>query len=463
MSSYRPSGPNAQYLSCPHINVGTIAAAKVRLDCLLREKVPVTSATHVCLVCSRYGSFASGADFRKHLTAYNHLFCMRAGSPHEIYCLQCGDYQYCSLFDRIAGRKRPFLDPLEALSSYQGNTLSLDGAAAAPRGLINMGATCFINSSLQVLCSFWPFAHAKAFLKHKQLCASDNACSKIGDDASKADRKKCIACEFHQVAQALWSPSDRSPLIPSDLLYSFWKTVDYMAGYVQQDAHEFLIAFLNCLESCLDNPQEKDNDSFSSIYSGVVQSTLHCACCSYSSVKKEQFIDLSLSMDSSTLPTDTLEASEGSSECEISLHDCLGYFTISEQLSQKMFCPKCNADQLFQKQLSIFQSPDLLILHLKRFDFMRQKKINDFVRFPIDGLDLSAFRTSTLEAENDQDPSDSDLYNLQGLVCHSGSLHQGHYISYVRKEDGQGGSSWLRCDDERISFVSEADVESAQG
>ncbi len=36
-------------------------------------------------------------------------------------------------------------------------------------------------------------------------------------------------------------------VIPSQLLYAVWSFVDYMAGYTQQDAHEFLIAFLNGL------------------------------------------------------------------------------------------------------------------------------------------------------------------------------------------------------------------------
>lgn len=38
-------------------------------------------------------------------------------------------------------------------------------------------------------------------------------------------------------------------LTPSNLLYSVWNQVEYMAGYSQQDAHEFLIAFLNGLDS----------------------------------------------------------------------------------------------------------------------------------------------------------------------------------------------------------------------
>lgn len=31
-------------------------------------------------------------------------------------------------------------------------------------------------------------------------------------------------------------------------MYAIWNFVDYMAGYAQQDAHEFLIAFLHSLD-----------------------------------------------------------------------------------------------------------------------------------------------------------------------------------------------------------------------
>lgn len=37
----------------------------------------------------------------------------------------------------------------------------------------------------------------------------------------------------------------RSPFSPYQFLYSVWRYANYVAGYEQQDAHEFLIAALN--------------------------------------------------------------------------------------------------------------------------------------------------------------------------------------------------------------------------
>ena len=45
-------------------------------------------------------------------------------------------------------------------------------------------------------------------------------------------------------------------LVPSNLLHAVWAHADYMAGYDQQDAHEFLIALLDGVGSHLDNHHE---------------------------------------------------------------------------------------------------------------------------------------------------------------------------------------------------------------
>jgi len=76
-----------------------------------------------------------------------------------------------------------------------------------------------------------------------------------------------------------------------------WNFVNYMAGYSQQDAHEFLIAFLNSMDSQLRVNEFTHDDSFSKLYTGEVQSSVTCTHCQNVSKKKETFVDLSLSLD----------------------------------------------------------------------------------------------------------------------------------------------------------------------
>lgn len=61
----------------------------------------------------------------------------------------------------------------------------------------------------------------------------------------------------------------REPVVvPSQLLYAIWSFVDYMAGYSQQDAHEFLIAFLNSLAAQLDGANDSSGaNNFSEVRS----------------------------------------------------------------------------------------------------------------------------------------------------------------------------------------------------
>lgn len=83
---------------------------------------------------------------------------------------------------------------------------------------------------------------------------------------------------------------------------------------------------------------------------------------------------------------------------------------------------------------------------------MHQKKICSPVRFPLEGLDIGPCMTSVLDADaSAADPAadgsceKDSLYDLQGVVCHSGSMNQGHYIAYIRGGgDQQRVSYWIR-------------------
>lgn len=76
------------------------------------------------------------------------------------------------------------------------------------------------------------------------------------------------------------------------------------------------------------------------------------------------------------------------------------------------------------KQYLISQVPPILILHLKRFQTQRVgfRKVFKHVSFPI-LLDLAPVCT---------DRKKSRLYALYGVVEHSGTVHGGHYVAYVK-------------------------------
>jgi len=125
--------------------------------------------------------------------------------------------------------------------------------------------------------------------------------------------------------------------------------------------------------------------------------------------------------------------------------------------------------------------PKILIIHLNRFRqlFRSGEKINIVVRFPLKGLDLSAWLQKTLhtkpevskggasagEASQATDPECETLadpecetladcmggYDLFAVLNHSGGLHSGHYTAMAKHPDSD---IWYKYNDSRVSKLS---------
>ena len=120
------------------------------------------------------------------------------------------------------------------------------------------------------------------------------------------------------------------------------------------------------------------------------------------------------------------------------------------------------------KWLQVCRKPAVLTLHLKRFRQLgggrRTHKLDMHVPFPIE-LELSPFAASgpKLEATHftQLPPPASDgtaRYRLYGLVEHHGSFDGGHYVAFVRTDDG----TWHKFDDSVVTPVDEPTVKAAQ-
>lgn len=115
------------------------------------------------------------------------------------------------------------------------------------------------------------------------------------------------------------------------------------------------------------------------------------------------------------------------------------------------------------------QVPDVLVVHLKRFSNSRmlRDKIDAFVDFPIEGLDLERWVQERevakhLLAENldlDElelgDTQEPLIYDLYGVDEHLGGLGAGHYRAYAKNVEDD---SWYHFDD---THVTKADARDA--
>uniref|UniRef100_A0A7S2W2S4 Ubiquitinyl hydrolase 1 n=1 Tax=Rhizochromulina marina TaxID=1034831 RepID=A0A7S2W2S4_9STRA len=132
----------------------------------------------------------------------------------------------------------------------------------------------------------------------------------------------------------------------------------------------------------------------------------------------------------------------------IDLMSCFKLFTEREQLGENdlWYCSKCKDHVAAFKKFDLWTAPDVLILHLKRFEyipgyhFVHRQKIESMVDFPVKGLDVSDLIKGPVS-------NAQPVYDLYAVSEHHGSLGVGHYTAVVKNlKDG----NWYRCNDSNV-------------
>uniref|UniRef100_A0A2M3YYA6 Putative ubiquitin carboxyl-terminal hydrolase 45 isoform x2 n=1 Tax=Anopheles braziliensis TaxID=58242 RepID=A0A2M3YYA6_9DIPT len=147
---------------------------------------------------------------------------------------------------------------------------------------------------------------------------------------------------------------------------------------------------------------------------------------------------------------------------EYSVQSCFNNFTAVELMTgnNKVTCDACteringkggkDVKTNATKQYLISVPPAVLILHLKRFQAGLRgmsRKLTKPVAFPF-VLDIAPFCGSKVKRAAHIRPGQKKiLYALYGIVEHSGSMHGGHYVAYVKVRPSFGS------DDERWKFI----------
>lgn len=75
----------------------------------------------------------------------------------------------------------------------------------------------------------------------------------------------------------------------------------------------------------------------------------------------------------------------------VEVEHCLDHFTNSESLVDLVHCPACEQPTKSTQQQAFASLPEVLCLHLKRFDSRTNKKLTDTVSFPSRGLDMGKY------------------------------------------------------------------------
>ncbi|CAG7819782.1 unnamed protein product, partial [Allacma fusca] len=393
-----------------------------------------------------------------------------------------------------------------------------------PRGLYNIGNTCFMNAALQCMTAVTPLnSYFMGF-----------CCGLAG---------RQVGSSYLWLLSEMWADQQgayQKGVMPSRLLHSVRTAHPIFRGFHQHDTQEFLRLFMDTLteetriphfvideqkkpeaiDESSSTSSDSETDSFetcdsgngseetgsvqngdstlifttvpggksgsgtlkdvkvqmksivSDIFDGKVESSVQCLSCKQFSRRLEVFQDLSL-----PIPTKdemlTLKSAEKYDSEENqppnnwinwvwdwfrsffvgptpSLEDCFSAFFSSDELKGKNMysCEKCKKLRNGVKRCSLYQLPEVLCVHLKRFRLFEygggigfSGKVSQYVQFPLDGLDLKRFLHSDC-------PNKVTNYRLLGTIVHMGSFTGGHYIAYIRR-----GDQWYVCDDSRVTPV----------
>ena len=220
---------------------------------------------------------------------------------------------------------------------------------------------------------------------------------------------------------------------PGSITRHVHKISPTLRPYQQEDAHEFFRSLLSALT------MHGQNARLSSLFDGLLESSLVCQTCGKTSLTRDRYMDLSLDITGNVATLD----------------GALEKFTEEETLSDsnKVFCSRCQVKQAMTKGLRLATAPTMLVINYKRFAYDmygRMSRLSKPVHFPL-RLEIGEYMSRANRGK-------PQPYTLVAVLVHRGrSCDRGHYFAYVRK-----GKDWYLCNDSVVTKVDVSEVLKSQ-
>ena len=332
-------------------------------------------------------------------------------------------------------------------------------------GLENIGATCYMNASLQCL------SNTKKFTKFF-LCDYDY----------KKDDKKLMANEYYKLLKKLWNKENNNkPIKPTSFKEILSKQNSLFAGVAANDSKDFINFLIEKLHEELNEPKiNKDNNNInneininninygnemdmlklflsdfqikfnsiiSNLFYGILETKYHCNVCqdikfnfqiySFIEFHLQQVNTYFYNMGKRPLLIN------GNINPDIDLYECFDYLSKIDLMSgqNQMYCNKCNkeCDALYSTKL--YSGPIYLIIYLNRGKgAVYECKVN----FPeqLNLFNYLGFKDGPI------------VYDLYSVVCHLGpSSMSGHFVAYCKN---RSDNKWYLYNDAIVSLCTKS-------
>lgn len=274
-----------------------------------------------------------------------------------------------------------------------------------PCKLINSMNNCFFNSIIQCTIYTHPIT---TFFENASFKDKQKICLQFQNFIRKYMESRIIDPQFFLV-----DLKDEIPILDGN----------------EQDAQEFLLIFYGklteelgfCDDMVIESKTElrrigRENIMIKTFY-GLILNRLVCLNCSNVAEHVHQFGNLTLEV------ADSMQESIDS------------YINHRDRVSE-IKCGRCReiSDGCLTKKIVAY--PEVLIVQLSRF------------------IDID-HKNDKYMVINQKIRVDKRAYHLKGMVCHSGTLRNGHYVAYAKID-----TTWHSFDDTTINEVNDSKISS---
>ena len=282
-------------------------------------------------------------------------------------------------------------------------------------GLLNQGATCYMNSFVQSIFLTNEFRSAVYKIPTENVSPTSSiplALQKI----------------FYKLQTSQQPPST------IEMTKSFgWDTTE---SFMQHDVQEFSRVLMDDLENKMKGTEVEG--TVERLFRGKLKNVLKCTQVDYESVREEFFYDLQLTIK--------------------------GYKDLKESFERYVAAEMLCGDNQYRtddfglqdaKKFASFEHfPPVLHIHLERyaFDMMAEAtvKIHDRFEFP------SEIALDPYLSETSPDKENSQEYWLHSVLVHAGDGHGGHYFVYIRHPSKP--DCWYKFDDTKVTPCTEREA-----